>query len=250
MIIFGAFGYFTQRHKYPAAPLLLGLVLGDMLEQGFRRSMSVSNSDPTIFFTRPISLVIMIAALVSLVYSFIKFYWRRPATEKKEEVTHDSTVFDRIVVFLTIPIAVFLIIVAYEAPRPNMPQAVGPQVWPIGILGLMIICAVFLFLRTIREKREAPLAPGVSSPETVAVWYKKPGLSGALTIAGLLVYAAFLQSVGFIICTTLLVIYQARVIQKGKWPRNIVSAVIFSCAIYFALSKLLMVRLPPGLLDW
>ena len=78
MIIFGVFGYFTQKHKYPAAPLLLGLVLGDMLEQGFRRSMSISNGDPTIFFTRPISLVIMIAAIISLVYSFMKFYRRRP----------------------------------------------------------------------------------------------------------------------------------------------------------------------------
>ena len=78
MIIFGVFGYFTQKHKYPAAPLLLGLVLGDMLEQGFRRSMSISNGDLTVFFTRPISLVIMIAAGISLVYSFIKFYWHRP----------------------------------------------------------------------------------------------------------------------------------------------------------------------------
>ncbi len=49
MIIFGVFGYFTQKHKYPAAPLLLGLVLGDMLEQGFRCSMSISNGDLTVF---------------------------------------------------------------------------------------------------------------------------------------------------------------------------------------------------------
>jgi len=78
MILFGVFGYFAQRYKYPVAPLLLGLVLGDMLEQALLRSMSVSNGDPTIFFTRPISLVIMIAAGISLAYSFMKFYRRRP----------------------------------------------------------------------------------------------------------------------------------------------------------------------------
>ena len=78
MIVFGVFGHLARKHDYPAAPLLLGLVLGDMLEQGFRRSLAISNGDPTIFFTRPISLVIMIAVVFSLVYSFMKFYRRRP----------------------------------------------------------------------------------------------------------------------------------------------------------------------------
>jgi putative tricarboxylic transport membrane protein len=75
---FGVFGYFAKKHNYPAAPLLLGLVLGDMLEQGFRRSMAIANGDWTIFFRRPISLVIMIIVVASLVYTFIKFYRHRP----------------------------------------------------------------------------------------------------------------------------------------------------------------------------
>jgi putative tricarboxylic transport membrane protein len=78
MAAFGVFGYFAKKHNYPAAPLLLGLVLGDMLEQGFRRSMAIANGDWTIFFRRPISLVIMIAVVVSLVYTFMKFYRHRP----------------------------------------------------------------------------------------------------------------------------------------------------------------------------
>ena len=159
----------------------------------------------------------------------------------------DLLTFDRLVVILTIPIAVFLIIVAYEAPRPRMPQAIGPHVWPIGILGDKIVCAIFLYLQTIREKRKSLPSPAVSSPDIDRKWYGKPAISGALTIVGLLVYAAFLQSVGFIICTTLLVIYQARVIQRGRWVRNIVSAVIFSFAIYFSFDRLLMVGFPPGL---
>ena len=162
----------------------------------------------------------------------------------------DLFTFDRLVVILTIPIAVFLIIVAHEAPRPNMPQAIGPHVWPIGILGLMIVCAIFMYLQTIREKRKSLPSPAVSLPDIDVKWYRKPEMTGVLTIVGLLFYTAFLQPVGFIICTSLLVIYQARVIQRGRWGRNIVSAVIFSCAIYFSFDRLLMVKLPPGLLDW
>jgi putative tricarboxylic transport membrane protein len=85
MIVFGIFGYFTQKHKYPAAPLLLGLILGDMLEQGFRRSLAFSDGSLSIFFTRPISRAIMIAVVISLVYSFYKFYWRRPRNASCEE---------------------------------------------------------------------------------------------------------------------------------------------------------------------
>jgi putative tricarboxylic transport membrane protein len=158
--------------------------------------------------------------------------------------------FDRFVVILTIPVAIFLIIVAYKAPRPNMPQVIGPHVWPIGILGLMIVCAIFLYLQTIREKRKALPRVETSIPEMDSEWYKRPEMTGVLTIVGLVLYVVSLQAVGFIICTSLLVIYQAQVIQKGKWVRNIVSAVIFSAAIYYAMSKLLMMRLPPGLLDW
>ena len=77
MAAFGVFGYFAQKHKYPVPPMLLGLILGDLLEQNYMRSLAVSNGDITVFFTRPISLVFMIAAGISLVYSFRKLYFKR-----------------------------------------------------------------------------------------------------------------------------------------------------------------------------
>jgi len=74
MTIFGIIGYFTKKHDYPAAPLLLALVLGDMMEQGFRRSLAISNGDWSIFIARPITFVILILALLSLIFSFLKFF--------------------------------------------------------------------------------------------------------------------------------------------------------------------------------
>jgi putative tricarboxylic transport membrane protein len=84
MVLFGIVGYFAHKHLYPAAPLLLALVLGDMMEQGFRRSLAISNGDWTIFVTRPITLAILIAVVLSLAYSYIKFYWRRPEGKENE----------------------------------------------------------------------------------------------------------------------------------------------------------------------
>ena len=48
------------------APLLLGFVLGPMMEENLRRAMLLSRGDPTVFFTRPISLAMLIAAAALL----------------------------------------------------------------------------------------------------------------------------------------------------------------------------------------
>ena len=159
--------------------------------------------------------------------------------------------FDHWVVILTVVIGIFLIVVEYKAPTPDIPQQMGPHVWPILVLVLLIACAILLFFQTLSEKRKSSPSPGLGvTEERGEKWYRKPEVSGALTVLGLVLYGVFLEPVGFIICTSLLAIYQARVLERGRWVRNIVSSVIFSVAIYFTFSKLLMVRLPPGLLDW
>jgi putative tricarboxylic transport membrane protein len=65
--IFGLFGYLMKRYHFEGAPLILGLVLGRMLENALRRSMLMSEGSPLIFFTRPISAVFLIVALVFLI---------------------------------------------------------------------------------------------------------------------------------------------------------------------------------------
>jgi len=63
---FGVIGYFASRWGCEAAPLLLGFVLGPLLEQWLRRALLISRGDPLVFFTRPISATMLIIALVLL----------------------------------------------------------------------------------------------------------------------------------------------------------------------------------------
>jgi TctA family transporter len=78
---FGILGYLLIKVGCEPAPLLLGFVLGPLLEEHLRRAMIISRGDPTIFFTRPISLALLIAAGLTLVVFFL------PAIrEKREEV--------------------------------------------------------------------------------------------------------------------------------------------------------------------
>lgn len=56
----GVLGYFLSKNDYPIAPLVLGLVLGPMIENNMRRSLTISDGDYSLFFTRPLSLTFLI----------------------------------------------------------------------------------------------------------------------------------------------------------------------------------------------
>jgi putative tricarboxylic transport membrane protein len=81
--LFGLVGYLMRKLDYPAAPLILGLVLGGALERALRQSLMMSDGSLSILVTRPISAVMLsFTALILLVPLFNKFNrWRLRALE-------------------------------------------------------------------------------------------------------------------------------------------------------------------------
>ena len=78
-LLFGVAGYFMNRYRYPSAPLLLGFVLGPMLEENLTRALVISRGDVSVFFTRPVSGIILSASLLILLWTLIgalRPYWR------------------------------------------------------------------------------------------------------------------------------------------------------------------------------
>jgi putative tricarboxylic transport membrane protein len=67
MVIFGVMGYLMRKFHYEPAPFMLGFVLGGMLEKSIRQSLVISQGSPMIFFTRPISMVLMAATILMVV---------------------------------------------------------------------------------------------------------------------------------------------------------------------------------------
>ena len=61
MLFFGVAGFMLRQLNFPMAPLVLGIVLGDLLEKNLRRGLVLSDGDLTPFFTRPISFVMFAA---------------------------------------------------------------------------------------------------------------------------------------------------------------------------------------------
>jgi len=66
-VAFGLIGYVFYKLKCEPAPLILGFILGPMMEENLRRAMLLSRGDPTTFFTRPLSLGLLLAAAVLVV---------------------------------------------------------------------------------------------------------------------------------------------------------------------------------------
>jgi putative tricarboxylic transport membrane protein len=64
---FGMLGYIFHKLGCEGAPLLLGFVLGPMMEENFRRSLLLSRGDFTVFFTRPLSLSLLVVAAALIV---------------------------------------------------------------------------------------------------------------------------------------------------------------------------------------
>lgn len=77
--IFGLLGYIFIKLGCEPAPLLLGFILGPMMEEHLRRAMLLSRGDPTVFFTRPISLAMLVVA------AFLLLLIIAPTVRRKRE---------------------------------------------------------------------------------------------------------------------------------------------------------------------
>jgi putative tricarboxylic transport membrane protein len=66
MVVFGVIGYYMREMEYPVAPLVLGIILGDILDKNLRRALIISDGSLLPFFTRPISAVLFIITLLTI----------------------------------------------------------------------------------------------------------------------------------------------------------------------------------------
>ena len=80
MALFGVLGYVFSKLECEPAPMLLGFLLGPMMEEYLRRALTISRGDATTFLTRPISASMLVIAVVVMVIVLL------PAIRKTREV--------------------------------------------------------------------------------------------------------------------------------------------------------------------
>ena len=65
--VFGVLGYAFAKLDCDPAPLLLGFILGPLMEENFRRALVITQGDFAVFVTRPISASLLVAAVLLLI---------------------------------------------------------------------------------------------------------------------------------------------------------------------------------------
>lgn len=78
-LVMGIIGYFLKKDGYPIAPIVLGLILGSMFEENFRRAVKLAGGNYLTFFTKPICWIFIIIAVLTIVLPIIS----RKRKEKK-----------------------------------------------------------------------------------------------------------------------------------------------------------------------
>jgi len=85
-MLFGGIGYFMLRFQYPAAPLLLGFILGPLMEEHLKRALQISRGDLMTFIDRPISAVFVLLALAVVALTLLPLgkKWLLRNNEKRD----------------------------------------------------------------------------------------------------------------------------------------------------------------------
>jgi putative tricarboxylic transport membrane protein len=70
-------GFLMKKYQFPVVPMLLAIVLGPTFERYVRTALVTSDGDPTIFITKPISLIFLVIAAVSFFTPIIRSFRKK-----------------------------------------------------------------------------------------------------------------------------------------------------------------------------
>jgi len=86
MLIFGVLGYVLNKLEIPYSPIILGMILGPMMERNLWQSLIISHGDPFIFLKRPLSLFLLILALILFFAPFFVLLKNKTKREKDRNI--------------------------------------------------------------------------------------------------------------------------------------------------------------------
>jgi putative tricarboxylic transport membrane protein len=85
MMVFGVFGYLIRKTRFPAAPLVLAMILGPMLERSVQQSLMMAGGEFMIFLRRPLSATLLLLAGLLILTPVARQFWKKLRVSGKEE---------------------------------------------------------------------------------------------------------------------------------------------------------------------
>lgn len=87
MFIFGVIGYFVRKFDLNAAAIVLGLILGPIGENGLRRSLYLSDGDPTILFSTPLCWMLIVLCVLGIMSPWLMSKWEQHVEHRANQVS-------------------------------------------------------------------------------------------------------------------------------------------------------------------
>jgi hypothetical protein len=242
-LVFGLLGYTLDKLKYPAVCLVLGLIMGPLVEANFHRSLGISFGSYSIFFHRPITVIMLALTLLFLIGPYMLYVIKKwagktiPVTEAVAANTgeKEGTLGELILLsVMTFILVLFLITARDYSPGaalfPNLVSAAGL----IFILWRFLIIVRHLSLGGLNWIRSTALLSGKMS------WQWSAALMGACILS--------MYVLGFIMGSILFVVAVINLSGDRKWVRSIIIGISTAVAMYF-LAKIVHLQLPLGFLE-
>lgn len=255
MCILGVLAWVLNRYGFAPSPIVLGLVLGQIAEQGFVQTYLIGNAQGAIvemFFGRPISLAIIICAALTLLYPLIGEHLKR-RKDSKAGVERDITAaaaqpLTTCRSSAVIGFAALFIATGVGAYVETQDMSAMGAVFPGTIATLLVVLSAILAVQQLRRPRRQTLIAGTTASEA-------PGASNIrrlVTVIVLGAWALLLPVLGFFVSSWLAFVALTAA-TTFEWPDkkeiivNLISSVAIVGGFYLLMSRVLLIRMPDGL---
>jgi len=244
-LVFGLLGYALDKLKYPAVCFVLGLIMGPLVEANFHRSLGISFGSYSIFFHRPIAVIMLVLTLLFLIGPYALYLIKKlagkstPVTEVVAADAHDTdekqgTLGELVLLgIMTFILVLFLVTARGYSPGaamfPNLVSSAGL----IFILWRFLIIVRHLSLGDLGWLRGTAVLRGKMS------WQWSAALLGACILS--------MYVLGFVVGSFLYVIAVINLSGDRKRVRSIIIGVSTAVAMYL-LAKIVHLQLPSGFL--
>lgn len=243
VIGFGLIGWISKRLDYPVVSLVLGALLGSLVETNFHRSLQIGMGSYSVFFTRPITVVLLLITLAFMVGPLVTGFLQRrrsPGSARKEAAVTVELPDRRSV---DIELAMLIGVIALFGSMIIMSFGYGPQtrMFPLIVMisGLALVLYRLAWLLSIRKSAAAPAeAPAESR-------VRGQGMPLWLAILVLVGYVVALSVLGFGLAT-LLFLGIAAVLAGYRRRAMAWTVAVVTAVVAVAMGVLLRLPLPPG----
>jgi putative tricarboxylic transport membrane protein len=250
MFFFGIVGYLFTRYDIPLSPMILGGVLGKMIEENYHRTVSITGS-LTGVLDRTIPTLVLLSVVIILVAYPLAGWWakRRNATgaapqagrAEPADASRELRKRRHSVVLFSVSLLVWLFLSNEVRGFSTARAYKGVEVWPSIVLTSLIVLTVVILWREVaallRLRVRAAAAKGVDAA--------RGSLFGALGI--FLLYLILIPVLGFPIASVAFIVSLMMLLGETRWSVLAPVGILSTLSVYIIFAKFLAVWFPRGM---